>query len=158
MNNQTNQKKKKKGSGAWGLVILALVWLFNRVNGEDISRFFSRLRWMFRTGRLSSPLLPGIDGERIGALCAGALLLVVLVLVVVRVSRAAKEKRFEGVTKKPGAASGGGTSAAHSHDRLQGYTGNESGAEHWKKQLDGFLAAGIIDRGEYRVLLERRRK
>lgn len=26
---------------------------------------------------------------------------------------------------------------------------------HWKKQLDGFLAAGIIDKNEYRVLMER---
>ena len=36
--------------------------------------------------------------------------------------------------------------------------GAEDAQEHWKKQLDGFLEAGIIDRSEYRVLQERRRR
>ena len=32
------------------------------------------------------------------------------------------------------------------------------GADPWKEQLDGFLAAGVIDRAEYKALLERRRR
>ena len=45
----------------------------------------------------------------------------------------------------------------HSHDRLHPSetVRCESGMEHWKNQLDGFLATGIIDRNEYRVLWER---
>lgn len=47
----------------------------------------------------------------------------------------------------------------HSHDRLQtGSTAQECDDDsllHWKKQLDGFLQAGIIDRSEYNTLLAR---
>ena len=144
---QTQQKpKKKKGSGAWGLVIIALIWLFNRVNFEDIERFFSRLRWTFRTGRIEL-------SESVIAALAAVVLLIALIVTIVRVKKVLAAKRFDGIK-----ARGGGTAAAHSHDQLQGYRGNETPAEHWKKQLDGFLEAGIIDRSEYRVLLERRRR
>ena len=44
----------------------------------------------------------------------------------------------------------------HSHDRLSRQAAaNCSVDEHWKAQLDGFLKAGIIDRKEYAVLMER---
>ena len=144
--NQNQQRKKQKGSGLWGLIILALIWAFNRLNAEDISRFFARLRWAFHTGNLDAA------GPAVAVI--GAIVLVILLAITVsRVKKVRARKRFDGIR-----ARGGGTAAAHSHDRLQGYTGNESGFEHWKKQLDGFLEAGIIDRSEYRVLLERRRK
>ena len=45
----------------------------------------------------------------------------------------------------------------HNHDRLSGEVHRETPDEHWKKQLDGFLAAGLIDKAEYRVLYEKRR-
>ncbi|MBR2582530.1 MAG: hypothetical protein IKD61_03985 [Oscillospiraceae bacterium] len=145
--NQNRQKpKKKNGSGLWGLVILALIWLFNRINAGDLSRFFMRLRWALRTGDFR------MDGAPVIAIAA-IVLIIVLAVTLTRIKKVRAEKRFDGVR-----ARGGGTAAAHSHDRLQGYAGNESSTEHWKKQLDGFLAAGIIDRSEYRVLMERRRR
>lgn len=48
----------------------------------------------------------------------------------------------------------------HSHDRLT-VSSSElmecNGLDHYKKQLDGFLSAGIIDRSEYNVLLQKYR-
>lgn len=42
----------------------------------------------------------------------------------------------------------------HTHDRLDyDCYRTESAAEHYKKQLDGFLDAGLIDRKEYLQLL-----
>ena len=145
-NNKQQQRKKKKGGIGW-LIFLAVIWAINRFDSAELSRFFQRLRWEFRTGRIS------LNNSRVVAALAIVVLLVVVIVTASAVSRIAKEKRFDGVK-----ARGGGTAEQHSHDRLQGYRGEENVGEHWKKQLDGFLAAGIIDRSEYRVLLERRRK
>jgi len=43
----------------------------------------------------------------------------------------------------------------HSHDRLDPTVHMESGLEHYKIQLDGFLKSGIIDRAEYNVLMKK---
>lgn len=47
----------------------------------------------------------------------------------------------------------------HSHDRLSvnntAQVCDEDSYTHWKKQLDDFLAAGIIERSEYNTLLKR---
>jgi len=46
----------------------------------------------------------------------------------------------------------------HSHDRLEVSSARVrrcEGIDHWKEQLDGFMKAGLIDRAEYNVLLER---
>ena len=42
----------------------------------------------------------------------------------------------------------------HTHDRLDYdcFNPNESEAEHYKRQLDGFLQAGIIEKAEYKEL------
>ncbi|MBQ3481300.1 MAG: hypothetical protein IJQ43_01855 [Oscillospiraceae bacterium] len=148
LNSKQNQqqRKKKKGSGLWGLAVLAVIWIINRIDFDDLQRNFSRLGRGIRTGNIR------LDGTVIGALAA-AVLFIVLIVAISRVKKIRAAKRFDGIK-----ARGGGTAAAHSHDQLQGYRGNESAAEHWKKQLDGFLEAGIIDRSEYRVLLERRRR
>ena len=147
MANTNNQNtKKKKGSGFLGLVILAVIWIVNRVDAGDLRRFFSRLQWGLRTGNFS------LDRAAVSVI-AVIILVIVLAATLARLKKVRTAKRFDGIK-----ARGGGTSAAHSHDRLQGYAGNESAGEHWKKQLDGFLEAGIIDRSEYRVLLERRRR
>lgn len=144
MDNKNTQKPKKKSSGGFvGLIVLLVVWALNRV---DFSRLFARLRWMLQTGRFPE------NSETLGAVAAGAVLLIVLIAVLARAVKSAKARRFDGVPS----ARRGGTAAHHSHDRLQGYSGDENSVEHWKKQLDGFLAAGIIDRSEYRTLLERR--
>ena len=45
----------------------------------------------------------------------------------------------------------------HTHDRLDFdcYKGGESQYEHYKKQLDSFMKAGLIERSEYNILLRR---
>lgn len=49
----------------------------------------------------------------------------------------------------------------HSHDRLTPNTLKieaYDSFEHYKRQIDGFLAAGIIDKAEYKVLYEKYKK
>ena len=149
-----NQRKKKKGSGLWGLFVLFVIYAINRLDAEKVSRFFSRLKWSFRTGRINSR-------AAISAIAVVVALFLLIVIIGV-VAKKAREKRFDGVRTRRGGAAGvspmSSQSVQHSHDRLQGYHGEESGADHWKKQLDGFLEAGIIDRSEYKALLERRRR
>lgn len=54
-----------------------------------------------------------------------------------------------------------GDQPEHSHDRLSvnntAQVCDEDSYTHWKKQLDDFLEAGIIERSEYKALLERYR-
>ena len=144
-NRNKQQKPKKKGSGLWAFVILALIAFFNTADFDELSYRISRF---FRTGRLS-------PDSAVFVIAAAVILAVVLLLVTLaRAKKVREAKRFDGIR-----SFGGGTAKAHSHDQVTGYKlGAESGEEHWKKQLDGFLAAGIIDRSEYRVLLERRRR
>ena len=144
-NRNKQQKPKKKGSGLWAFVILALIAFFNTADFDELSYRISRF---FRTGRLS----PDSAGFVIAA--AAILAIVLLLVTLARAKKVREAKRFDGIR-----SFGGGTAKAHSHDQVTGYKlGAESGEEHWKKQLDGFLAAGIIDRSEYRTLLERRRR
>ena len=152
--NKQQQKKKKKGGIGW-LIFLAVIWGINRLDVEGVSRFFQRLRWQFRTGRFNWNSNAAIMA------IAVVIALVAAVVAVSAVAKAAREKRFDGVKTRRSASAASpmsGQRVQHSHDRLSGYHGEESGFDHWKKQLDGFLEAGIIDRSEYRVLLERRRK
>ena len=144
-NRNKQQKPKKKGSGLWAFVILALIAFFNTADFDELSYRISRF---FRTGRLS-------PDSAVFVIAAAVILAVVLLLVTLASAKKVREaKRFDGIR-----SFGGGTAKAHSHDQVTGYKlGAESGEEHWKKQLDGFLAAGIIDRSEYRTLLERRRR
>ena len=144
-NRNKQQKPKKKGSGLWAFVILALIAFFNTADFDELSYRISRF---FRTGRLS-------PDSAVFVIAAAVILAVVLLLVTLARAKTVREaKRFDGIR-----SFGGGTAKAHSHDQVTGYKlGAESGEEHWKKQLDGFLAAGIIDRSEYRTLLERRRR
>jgi len=54
--------------------------------------------------------------------------------------------------------SSGKKNTTHSHDRLtvtHAELSSCEGIDHYKKQLDGFVASGIIDRKEYHVLLEK---
>lgn len=152
MANYQQQKKKKKG-GLWGVVIVLAIWAINRIDPDKIQRFFSRLSWMIRTGR--------VDSKALVASLATVIGLVVLVVIVCAIAKSAKDKRFDGIKRRRDATAVSpmsSQSVQHSHDRLQGYHGEETGMDHWKKQLDGFLEAGIIDRTEYKALLERRRR
>lgn len=67
----------------------------------------------------------------------------------------------KGKTKSQTTGFSSKSKTAHSHDRLT-VTREElmqcDGLEHYKIQLDGFMAAGIIDRKEYNVLMDKYRK
>ncbi len=144
-----DKKKKKTGAGGWvGLALaILLVNLIEQVDERSLRLFFLRLR--------HSPVL-------VIAIVA------IVISVVIALTALAANKRLN-AEKSPRSTSTGNaadrpvrravsTGAQHSHDRIQGYTtGSEDGYTHWKKQLDGFLAAGIIDRKEYQALLERRK-
>ena len=43
----------------------------------------------------------------------------------------------------------------HNHDRIGSPTVRETEKEHYRKQLDGFLKAGIIEKSEYRILMQK---
>ena len=70
----------------------------------------------------------------------------VTILVVVMVFQLAS-RRIRGNSEKK----------EHTHDRIDSvsYDANETEFQHYKKQLDGFLKAGIIEKEEYRLLLRR---
>ena len=101
--NTTNQKKKKKG-GAWWLLFLVIIWAVNNLDGEKVRRFFQRLQWQFRTGR--------VDMRALTAACAVVVALVVLVIVVAAIAKSAKDKRFDGIRRAPGNSAARGASAA----------------------------------------------
>ena len=153
-NKNRQQQKKKKSGGAWGLLVLLVIWAVNNLDGEKVRRFFRQLQGAFRTG--------SINGRAAVAAIAVVVGLFLVIAVGSAVVKSAKDKRFDGIKKHRGSAASVSPMSAqgvqHSHDRLSGYRGEESGYDHWKKQLDGFLEAGIIDRSEYKVLLERRRR
>ena len=130
------------------MIILMVIWAINRIDFDDLSRALKRL---FRSSGVSA------DGATIGIAVLAVVLFVVILALVKKIRTIASDKRFTGV--KTSARRETTAVPLHSHDRLSGYAdGSCSSEEHWKKQLDGFLSAGIIDRNEYRVLLERRRK
>lgn len=140
--NKKQPKKKSGGSGLVGVIIVLVIWLLRRV---DLSTLTARLRWMLRTGNFH------IDSSAVfGILAVVVVLLGIAAVVRVAKTAAGKSGSSDVPTRR--------SPAVHSHDRISGYTvGSCSDLEHWKRQLDGFLEAGIIDRAEYRVLLERRK-
>ena len=136
-----NGKKKSRGSGV-GALIFAIIMVVSAVSRNDEIKF--NIRVFFH--RLGQNLSLSQDGKKIFA-AAAALIVGLIALAIVLRAASRKKERFEF------------RSARHSHDRLQGYAdGSCPPEEHWRRQLDGFLAAGIIDRSEYRVLMERRRR
>ena len=144
-NKNKQQKPRKKGSGLWVAVFFLVVWLINTVDFDDLA---SRLSRLFRGEGFS------LDDMQIVVGIVAVLAVVLVAVTLTRLAKVRAKKRFDGIRSFRG-----GTAQAHSHDRITGYqVGTENAQEHWKKQLDGFLEAGIIDRNEYRVLLERRRR
>lgn len=78
---------------------------------------------------------------------AALLLAVLLILIAVsRISRAAKSTEGSLTKKKD-----------HTHDRTDAvaFDRSETQNEHYIKQLNGFLKAGIIDKAEYNQLIRR---
>lgn len=145
MANQNNkQKPKNKKSGVVAAIVLIVIWTLSSV---DWDHALWRLRRLLRRGEMSEA------GAAVLIVVVAVLAIFLLVLTLTRLHKVRAAKRFDGIR-----SFGGGTARAHSHDQITGYrVGAEDAQEHWKKQLDGFLEAGIIDRAEYRVLLERRR-
>ncbi len=94
-----------------------------------------------------------------------AIVAVLILLVILHGKKAGDNVSPEYKRQKKNATGGfrpaagiGDTKDTHSHDRLtENYHHPESGLEHWKIQLDGFLKAGLIDKKEYAVLMERYR-
>ena len=70
-NRNKQQKPKKKGSGLWAFVILALIAFFNTADFDELSYRISRF---FRTGRLS-------PDSAVFVIAAAVILAVVLLLV-----------------------------------------------------------------------------
>ena len=69
-----------------------------------------------------------------------------------------KRVKSSNTEKKNSSSVTSDTPSQHSHDRLSvknKFTESCQGIEHYKKQLDGFLESGIIDRKEYSVLLDK---
>lgn len=122
-------KKKKKSSGTGGLVVGLILIL------SALSEFFE-------------------DSEAASVIFAFLVIIVAVVVIVVK-----------GKKKKGGTAGRASTikerpvysEKTHSHNRLNqtSVVRCTDGYEHWVNQLNGFLAAGIIDKSEYRVLLKK---
>ena len=98
-----------------------------------------------------------MDGELISSLCS---VIFVILLISLSAKRKARGKTSASAkperTKKPD-LSGKIHGGEHTHDRLDFDCVNmhETEAEHYRKQLDSFLAAGLIDRAERNELLRR---
>ena len=90
----------------------------------------------------SEDILPMIGSYR--AIFIPALITLAVIAMIVWITRSVSG----GKKKKAG---------EHTHDRIDtvSYDVNETEAEHYRKQLDGFLKAGIIEKEEYRLLLQR---
>lgn len=90
--------------------------------------------------------------------------IIIIAVIFGKSNQKGKQKKSTGKQKKSTAAPSAPVARSvktgeHSHDRLSAVNvSRETGMEHWKHQLDDFLKAGIIDRAEYNVLLERYRQ
>lgn len=125
---QDTKKKKKKSGGFAALVILVIAVVNNLVEAIDNRE---------------------LENAGIAVLIGIALLTTVIVLIKILKGRATETST--GYRSQP----------EHSHDRLHPAKSSavcDDDMTHWKKQLDGFLAAGIIERSEYKTLLERYRR
>lgn len=140
-------KKKKKGS-VWGWVILFYI--------------------------IFSAIMEDLPDDIVAVVIVLGILLLVCAIAVVVVKRKRKaasippQERFampgsERYADKPRERAPRenvfSSQPQHNHDRLTN-TGHkpESGFQHWKTQLDGFLEAGLIDKAEYKLMLERYRR
>ena len=142
MNNKDNKKKSNPGAGI-AVVVFLIAFLSRMSSTEGLGRAI--YEWGDRFFG---------SGSVIGILVAVVVSAVFIIAAIKAAVRSAKRENntFAAETTRKTSA------PLHSHDRLSGYTDGSCGdEEHWRKQLDGFLAAGIIDRSEYKVLLEKRK-
>ena len=86
------------------------------------------------------------------------LVLIFPLLGIICLAVAAKRLRVSrGESASPVAAKRGKRSTVHTHDRTDtvSYDKKETQADHYIKQLNGFLKAGIIEKNEYDLLIRR---
>ena len=153
-----NDRKTKKKSGGWWWLIFVVIALVSQL-GENVD--FRRMWLRFRVSLLRN----GIRIEPIWLLIGAG---VILCLLIVIVSRAAAKRR-EVEDRRPATAR---TSAAvqRRDPRTKSFTQpdpycvvcDHTGEDHFQhdktqriKQLDEWLKNGLIDRTEYKVLLDR---
>lgn len=122
----TNNQKKKSTSGAGIWILIIVIALISNIADSN--------------------------GSSSGVLAAVFFFIFIFIAVFLLIKRAKAKKQGSAYgTHAP--ASG---TSVHSHDRITGYTDNScDGLTHWKKQLDGFLKAGIIDKNEYNTLMRK---
>ena len=130
------KKKKTSTGGFWTLLIILLAYLTYQ-NG---SRIISIFHYFATMGPEETLRVLQIRPERFAVLLYPLCLLLLLIVSVIRSARRGKAVK-----------------EVHTHDRTDtvSYKVNETEAEHYKKQLDGFLKAGIIEKEEYNLLLNR---
>jgi len=136
--NKNNKKGGKLGIGVVFFVIMAL---------SALTENWDNIRWqLWRMGLDTEALLP-------------------LVFAVVAILVACVFLKAKGTSARPRSKGFSmdavDTAGNHSHDRntvSKAAIRSCDGLEHWKDQLDGFIKAGLIDRAEYNVLLERYKK
>ena len=154
-----NNRRKKSG-GWWWLIFVVIALLAQAGENVDLRRAWLR----FRVNMLRS----GIDVQRIAPIVIGV---VVLVIVVSIVSAAAKRRAEAGSGAVRSSTAGRTSAAVQRRDpRTGSFTQpdaycvvcDHSGEDHFQhdrsqriKQLDEWLRNGLIDRSEYKVLLDR---
>ena len=131
------KSKEKKPGGLW-LALGVLLGYYSFMNLDGVQRVYNLL---FHRG--PSILLPYLQNfpYLISYLVMPFLAAVFLLIGLIMRLKGPKERSKE----------------IHTHDRIEtvSYNVNETEAEHYKKQLDGFLKAGIIEREEYNILIKR---
>ena len=133
-----NHMKKKNPSTVrfWTLITILMAYLTfeNRLQIASIFRYFISM------GPEETLRVLQIRPERFIVLLYPLCLLIIFIISLVRITHRTKAVK-----------------EVHTHDRTDtiSYHVNETEAEHYKKQLDGFLKAGIIEKEEYNLLMKR---
>lgn len=142
-------KKKKQSGGKGFFLFIFLIIVINAISTLD----FSSLE-QFNPSAFSQSLLSNENLIIVGLFAIAAILIICVLISTVKKSKAENETYDRVHPIKPSAGIGSGKNE-HSHDRITGHFEPETGLEHWKIQLDGFLKAGLIDKAEYMVLLNK---
>ena len=131
-----NKGKKKPGAG-W-IILGILSGYYTLANMDGVQRVYS---FLFRRG--PSAVMQYLENfpYLIPYLILPVLTVVFLIIGFIKRVNIPRERKED----------------IHTHDRIDrvSYNVNETEAEHYRKQLDGFLKAGIIEKEEYRILMNR---
>lgn len=131
-----NKDKKKKNPSIKGILLIGLVMIV-------------------------SSLAEFLENARLAGVAGVAVFVIVFAVILILAVKEAKKKKG---SSRPGVSSIrkdlSFSEKLHSHDRLDSnrIVRCADGYQHWINQLDGFLDAGLIDRSEYRALIEKHPK